>query len=122
MLIERMRKRLAADRAAVVEPCLPSAADTPPSGPDWIHEIKHDGFPAHGRARDDPVGIGLLTRSGQRLVARSVCRREAFALWREQARDGRTGLPLRAPCRKAAKCGTSQGRDGAKRGRDVTEL
>ena len=44
MLIERMRKRLAADRAAFIEPCLPSPADKPPSGSDWIHEIKHDGF------------------------------------------------------------------------------
>jgi hypothetical protein len=27
-----------------IEPCLPSRADRPPSGPDWIHEIKHDGY------------------------------------------------------------------------------
>jgi ATP-dependent DNA ligase len=25
-----------------IEPCLPSPAKVPPSGPDWIHEIKHD--------------------------------------------------------------------------------
>src|SRR6476620_9926733 len=25
-----------------IEPCLPSPADRPPSGSDWIHEIKHD--------------------------------------------------------------------------------
>ena len=62
MLIERMRKRLAADRAAFIEPCLPSAADTPPSGSDWIQEIKHDGFRL--MARRDPVGIGLITRRG----------------------------------------------------------
>jgi len=31
MLIERMRKRLAADRASFIEPCLPSPADDPPS-------------------------------------------------------------------------------------------
>jgi ATP-dependent DNA ligase len=43
MLIERMRKRLAADSKSI-KPCLPSAADKPPSGPHWIHEIKHDGF------------------------------------------------------------------------------
>jgi ATP-dependent DNA ligase len=28
----------------IIEPCLPSPAKTPPSGPNWIHEIKHDGF------------------------------------------------------------------------------
>jgi hypothetical protein len=44
MLIERMRKRLAADRASFIEPCLPSPADRPPSGTNWIHEIKHDGY------------------------------------------------------------------------------
>ena len=27
-----------------VEPCCPSKAPKPPTGPDWIHEIKHDGF------------------------------------------------------------------------------
>jgi ATP-dependent DNA ligase len=27
-----------------IEPCLPSTADQPPSGPDWVHEIKHDGY------------------------------------------------------------------------------
>jgi ATP-dependent DNA ligase len=27
-----------------IEPCLPSPADRPPSGTNWIHEIKHDGY------------------------------------------------------------------------------
>jgi hypothetical protein len=27
-----------------VEPCRPSKATRPPSGPEWVHEIKHDGF------------------------------------------------------------------------------
>ena len=45
-----------------VEPCLPSPADKPPSGPDWVHEIKHDGYRL--MARRDPVGIRLLTRNG----------------------------------------------------------
>jgi bifunctional non-homologous end joining protein LigD len=27
-----------------IEPCLPSKVDRPPSGPLWVHEIKHDGF------------------------------------------------------------------------------
>jgi ATP-dependent DNA ligase len=61
MLIERMRKRLAAD-SKFIEPCLPSPADKPPSGFNWIHEIKHDGFRL--MARRDPVGIRLITRRG----------------------------------------------------------
>jgi len=62
MLIERMRKRLAADRASFIEPCLPSPAPKPPTGPNWIHEIKHDGFRL--MARRDPVGIRLITGTG----------------------------------------------------------
>jgi ATP-dependent DNA ligase len=27
-----------------IEPCLPSEVDRPPSGPLWVHEIKHDGY------------------------------------------------------------------------------
>jgi ATP-dependent DNA ligase len=68
MLIERMRKRLAADRASFIEPCLPSPADKPPSGANWIHEIKHDGFRL--MARRDPVGIRLITRGGHDWAAR----------------------------------------------------
>ena len=49
-------------RAAFIEPCLPSPADRPPSGSNWIHEIKHDGYRL--MARRDPVGIRLLTRRG----------------------------------------------------------
>jgi ATP-dependent DNA ligase len=42
--------------AGFIEPCLPSPADKPPSGANWIHEIKHDGYRL--MARRDPVGIG----------------------------------------------------------------
>jgi ATP-dependent DNA ligase len=49
-------------RSSFIEPCLPSTADQPPSGPEWIHEIKHDGYRL--MAKRDPVGIRLLTRRG----------------------------------------------------------
>ena len=45
-----------------VQPCLPSPADRLPDGPDWVHEIKHDGYRL--MARRDPIGIRLLTRNG----------------------------------------------------------
>src|SRR5215813_5821913 len=45
-----------------IEPCLPTPADYPPSGPGWIHEIKHDGFRL--MARRDAAGVRLLTRNG----------------------------------------------------------
>jgi bifunctional non-homologous end joining protein LigD len=30
--------------ARFIAPCLPSRAASPPAGPGWLHEIKHDGF------------------------------------------------------------------------------
>jgi bifunctional non-homologous end joining protein LigD len=45
-----------------IEPCLPSLAVLPPSGREWVHEIKHDGYRL--MARRDAVGIRLFTRGG----------------------------------------------------------
>jgi len=45
-----------------LEPCLPRSAKEPPSGPDWIHEIKHDGFRI--LARRDKDRVRLATRNG----------------------------------------------------------
>jgi hypothetical protein len=53
---------LPAASPAFIEPCLPSPADRPPSGSNWIHEIKHDRYRL--MARRDPVGIRLITRRG----------------------------------------------------------
>jgi bifunctional non-homologous end joining protein LigD len=46
----------------IIEPCLPSPAMAPPSGPGWLHEIKHDGFRI--LARRDSAGVRLITRAG----------------------------------------------------------
>jgi hypothetical protein len=27
-----------------IDPCIPALAAKPPSGPGWVHEIKHDGY------------------------------------------------------------------------------
>jgi hypothetical protein len=48
--------------AATIEPCLPRKAKLPPSGLDWLHEIKHDGFRI--LARKDGDQVKLITRSG----------------------------------------------------------
>jgi ATP-dependent DNA ligase len=48
--------------AGFIPPCLPSRADRPPSGPGWVHEIKHDGF--RMMIRRDVAGVRLLTRNG----------------------------------------------------------
>jgi hypothetical protein len=44
-----------------VEPCLPSPVERPPAGPDWIHEIKHDGFRLI--ARRGAERVRLFTRN-----------------------------------------------------------
>jgi bifunctional non-homologous end joining protein LigD len=45
-----------------IQPCLPLPAKEPPSGPGWIHEIKHDGFRI--LARRDGDRVRLYTRNG----------------------------------------------------------
>jgi len=52
----------------IIEPCLPSPAKAPPSGPGWIHEIKHDGFRI--LARKDAAGVRLITRAGNDFSSR----------------------------------------------------
>ena len=48
-----------------IEPCLPTVADTVPSGPQWVHEIKHDGF--RFICRREGNRIRVFSRRGQRL-------------------------------------------------------
>jgi bifunctional non-homologous end joining protein LigD len=45
-----------------VEPCIPTLAAKPPSGPGWVHEIKHDGYRLMVRRDGDTVR--LFTRRG----------------------------------------------------------
>jgi len=58
MLLRRTRRT----PAGFIQPCLPSPAERPPTGPGWIHEIKHDGF--RMMVRRDSAGVRLLTRNG----------------------------------------------------------
>jgi bifunctional non-homologous end joining protein LigD len=46
----------------IIKPCLPSPAKAPPSGPGWLHEIKHGAFRI--LARRDAAGVRLITRAG----------------------------------------------------------
>jgi ATP-dependent DNA ligase len=55
--------RMAVPRAdGFVDPCIPTLAAKPPSGTDWVHEIKHDGYRLIVR-RDGPT-VRLFTRRG----------------------------------------------------------
>ena len=65
MVLLRERPR---QSVGFVEPCLPSPAKVPPSGSDWVHEIKHDGFRII--ACRDAAGVRLITRNGNDFTAR----------------------------------------------------
>jgi bifunctional non-homologous end joining protein LigD len=45
-----------------IPPCIPTRATNPPVGPDWVHEIKHDGYRLQVRREGDAVR--LFTRRG----------------------------------------------------------
>ena len=54
--------------AGFIAPCLPTKADTLPSGGLWIHEIKHDGFRII--ARKDGERVTLYSRPGNDFTQR----------------------------------------------------
>jgi bifunctional non-homologous end joining protein LigD len=60
VVYSELRRRV--QRTITFEACLPRKASAPPSGPDWIHEIKHDGFRI--LAQKDGAGVRLITRNG----------------------------------------------------------
>src|ERR1700739_4497776 len=63
-----LRERIARRGIGAIEPCLPSPAKAPPSGPGWIHEIKHDGFRI--LARRGGAGVRLFSRIGHDFTSR----------------------------------------------------
>jgi ATP-dependent DNA ligase len=81
-----LRSRIPIAGAGFIEPCLPSLATKPPSGPEWIHEIKHDGYRL--MICRDTAGMRLLTRRGYDWTARfpaiasaaSVLRAKSFLI------------------------------------------
>jgi ATP-dependent DNA ligase len=44
------------------KPCLPTSAPSPPVGPEWLHEIKHDGY--RMLAHHDGARVRLISRRG----------------------------------------------------------
>jgi ATP-dependent DNA ligase len=63
--------------AGFIAPCLPSSAPYAPSGEEWLHEIKHDGFRVIARKEDKRVK--LYSRPGNDLTDRFPLIVEALA-------------------------------------------
>jgi ATP-dependent DNA ligase len=59
--------------AGFIAPCLPSKTDKLPSGSQWLHEIKHDGFRVI--ARKDGDRVRLYSRPGNDLTGASSFQR-----------------------------------------------
>src|SRR5689334_2703490 len=43
--------------ASFIHPCQPTVAERPPSGPGWVHELKHDGYRLQIHVRDGRVRL-----------------------------------------------------------------
>ena len=54
--------------AGFIAPCLPTKTDKLPSGSQWLHEIKHDGFRII--ARKDGPRVRLYSRPGNDFTRR----------------------------------------------------
>jgi ATP-dependent DNA ligase len=57
-----LRQSAARRPSGFIEPCRPSKAIRPPSGPEWVHEIKHDGFRL--MVRREGSRVRCFTRGG----------------------------------------------------------
>ena len=66
-----------------IEPCLPSKAARPPTGPLWVHENKHDGYRLMVR-RDGPR-VRCFTRKGHDWADRFLAIVEAAARFKAQS-------------------------------------
>jgi ATP-dependent DNA ligase len=69
--------------AGFIAPCLPTKTDKLPSGGQWLHEIKHDGFRVI--ARKDGERVRLYSRPGNDLTYRFPLIVEALARLRSRS-------------------------------------
>jgi hypothetical protein len=85
-------------RSITFEPCLPRPAKEPPSGPGWLHEIKHDGFRIV--AQKDSAKARLITRNGYDFTERYP-ETAAMSLPRIAFRSVRAGVARPRPIRRS---------------------
>ena len=70
--------------AAFIHPCQPIVAKQPPSGPGWVHEVKHDGYRLQIHVKDGRVRLIQSTAqtgpSATPLIVRDAGRIEGSAI------------------------------------------
>jgi bifunctional non-homologous end joining protein LigD len=69
--------------AGFIAPCLPTKTHEPPSGSQWLHEIKHDGFRVI--ARKTGAQVKLYSRPGNDLTYRFPLIAETLARLRSRS-------------------------------------
>jgi ATP-dependent DNA ligase len=74
-----VRRRIRTD--GFVDPCVPTLAAEPPSGPDWIHEIEHDDY-------------RLIVRRAARPCGSLPCAARSFTLDGEAVPVGADGVAI----------------------------
>jgi bifunctional non-homologous end joining protein LigD len=87
-------------RSGFIAPCIPTRAAKPPAGPDWVHEVKHDGYRLQVRRQGDVVR--LFTRNGYDWSARypaiavtaTLLRARSFTLDGEAVVCGSDGVAI----------------------------
>ena len=67
-----------------IPPSQPTERSRPPKGPDWLHEVKWDGYRAQLHKLGDRVAV--LSRNGKEFTGRFA------GIW-----EALRGLPARAP-------------------------
>ena len=99
-----------------VDPCIPTLAAKPPSGPDWVHEIKHDGYRLI--VRRDGTAVRLFTRRGYDWTDRypaiasaaAKLRAKSFTIDGEAAVVGADGIAMFEAIRRRHKAADAMGR------------
>jgi bifunctional non-homologous end joining protein LigD len=71
--------------AAFIHPCQPTVAKQPPSGPGWLHELKHDGYRLQIHVRDGRVRLYTMngndwTKRYPRIVEEAARLREPLII------------------------------------------
>ena len=81
-----------------IHPCRPIVAQRPPSGPGWVHELKHDGYRLQVHVRDGRVRLFTMrgndwTKRYPRIVEEAARLREPVIIDAEVVHLSAEGVP-----------------------------